>query len=531
MHDELTLTGLLDLQVERRSDVPAMYYRGATTTYAALAAESRRVARGLSSLGVGRGDRVSLWLPNTPAWFAAFFACARLGAIALATNTRFRAAEMEDILGRSEAKVLLYWPAFRGIDFSAILEALTPQSIAGLRAIVAYQEPGEPDPPAAVHGIPVHAYSRLAASAALEEDAASPELGCLMFTTSGTTKAPKFVLHNQRSIVRHALDVAAAFGYTTPGSVGMGVVPFCGTYGFSTAISPIAAGAPLVVDSSFDAERASDLVQRYRITNTNWTRQMVEQMIALPNARARLASLRFCGCGSNCVDVIDAADAAGLRLTGLYGSSEVQALFSHQNEIEAPLAERAQGGGRPIAPGARVRARDVTTGAVLPHGESGELEIRAPSQLMEYFGNAEATRAAFTDDGYFRTGDLGHTLADGRFIFQARMGDVLRLSGFLVSPIQIESVLVEHPAVQACQVVGVEIGAQTRPFAFIIARAGANIVEAELIAFARERMARYKVPVRVVRLDAFPTAQSANAVKVQKAKLREMALALNTQSS
>jgi fatty-acyl-CoA synthase len=154
------------------------------------------------------------------------------------------------------------------------------------------------------------------------------------------------------------------------------------------------------------------------------------------------------------------------------------------------------------------------------------LEIRAPSQLAGYFGNAEATCAALTADGFFRTGDLGHTVADGRFIFQARMGDVLRLSGFLVSPVQIEAVLAEHPSVAACQVVGLERGGATQPYAFVTLRTGAHFDEAALSAFARARMARYKVPARIFCIDAFPTVQSANAIKVQKARLREMAQAL-----
>jgi fatty-acyl-CoA synthase len=216
----------------------------------------------------------------------------------------------------------------------------------------------------------------------------------------------------------------------------------------------------------------------------------------------------------------------GLRVAGVYGSSEVQALFSHHNELDGPLEERALGGGWPVSPLAQARARDVSTGAILPHGEHGALEIRAPSQLLGYFGDAEATREAFTEDGFFRTGDLGYTLADGRFVFLARMGDVLRLSGFLVSPVQIESVLVEHPAVTACQVVGVDGPAGARPYAFVTRAPGAPFDEAALIAFARERMARYKVPERVVCVDAFPTVQSANAIKVQKARLREMAQAL-----
>jgi fatty-acyl-CoA synthase len=221
----------------------------------------------------------------------------------------------------------------------------------------------------------------------------------------------------------------------------------------------------------------------------------------------------------------------GLRVSGLYGSSEVQALFSTQDDLQGTLEERGLGGGWPVSPHAQVRTRDVNSGALLPHGEAGELEIKAPSQMMGYFGNAEATREAVTEDGFYRTGDLGYTLADGRFIFLARLGDALRLSGFLVSPAQIESVIAEHPSVEACQVVGIDRNGETRPYAFVTCPAGISFDEAQVLAFARERMARYKLPVRVVRLDAFPTVQSANAIKVQKAKLRDMAKALAVETA
>jgi fatty-acyl-CoA synthase len=524
--DDYTLTGVLAGLARVKPDVPALYYRAATMTYAELDRESRRVARGLAELGVGAGDRVALWLPNTPAWLACFFACARLGAIALATNTRFRSAEMEDILGRSEAKALVYWPAFRGFDFSAIVEQLSASSIGALKAVVAYREHGDPEVPAKVHGISVHAYDTLARRPEFEFDAARADLGCLMFTTSGTTKAPKFVQHHQRSIVQHAHDVACGFGYLDKATVGLGVLPFCGTYGFSTALGPLTAGAPLVVESAFHAEHVASLIRRYRVTNTNLTGHMIAELIATSADDATFASIRFCGCGSGCPEMIAPAAARGLRIAGVYGSSEVQALFSHQNALDAPLAERAAGGGWPVSPLAQVRARDVNTGALLPHGENGALEIRAPSQLMGYFGNAEATREALTEDGFFRTGDLGHTVADGRFVYQARMGDALRLSGFLVSPAQIESVITEHPSIDACQVVGVDSAAGARPYAFVIRKSGTTFDEAALLGFARSRMARYKVPERIVCVDAFPTVQSANAVKVQKAKLREMAQAL-----
>lgn len=221
--------------------------------------------------------------------------------------------------------------------------------------------------------------------------------------------------------------------------------------------------------------------------------------------------------------MIAPAATHGLRLAGLYGSSEVQALFSHQNDHDGPLAARAQGGGRPVSSLAEVRVRDVHSEKLLPHGVSGALEIRAPSQLHEYLGNALATRDAFTEDGFFRSGDLGHTTPDGRFVFEARMGDALRLGGFLVSPAQIEDVLLEHPSVAACQVVGVGPAADMRAYAFVTCSADSAFNEGAIVGFARQHMARYKVPQRVVCLSAFPTVESANAIKVQKAKLREMA--------
>jgi fatty-acyl-CoA synthase len=347
-----------------------------------------------------------------------------------------------------------------------------------------------------------------------------------MFTTSGTTRAPKFVLHSQRSIARHAVDVARAFGYLQPDTVGLGVLPFCGTYGFSTALAPLVAGGVLRIEPHFDAQRVAAAIGRERITNTNLTGPMIGEVLAAARPADSFASVRFCGCGSGCAEVIAPAAERGLRVAGVYGSSEVQALFSHHDALDAELAQRALGGGWPVSPLAQVRARDVTTGALAAHGESGELEIRAPSLFGEYLDNAQATRAAFTADGFFRTGDLGYTLADGRFVFQARMGDALRLSGFLVNPAEIEAVLCEHPAIAACQVVGAERSGTLRPYAFVIVRPGAAFDEASVLAHAHARMARYKVPARVQPLAAFPTVQSANAIKVQKTRLREMAQAL-----
>ncbi|MGP1678182.1 MAG: AMP-binding protein [Burkholderiales bacterium] len=182
--------------------------------YAALADASARLAGALRELGVRRGDRVALWLPNVPAWLALFFACARLGAIAVSVNTRFKSHEVADIVARSRAKLLCFWPGFRQIDFSGALTGCDPAALFTLDALLVYEEDGAA--PAEIVGKPAHRYRKLIEGAPLADDASRADAGCVMFTTSGTTKAPKFVLHDQQTLIRHARDVAADFGYSAP---------------------------------------------------------------------------------------------------------------------------------------------------------------------------------------------------------------------------------------------------------------------------------------------------------------------------
>ncbi len=517
-----TLPALLAQRINNAA--PALFDRGRPVSYRELDGESRRVAQGLRRLGVRAGDCVALWLPNLPAWLAAFFGCALLGAIAVAVNTRFRSHELADILQRSNARVLLFWPEFKGIDFSGILAACDPRALAGLETFVVYGESGAP-PPAAVLGKPAHAYAALAAGAPLPANDASPEAGCAIFTTSGTTKAPKFVLHDQRTVLRHAFEVAQGFGIDQASTLLL-APPLCGVFGFCGAMAAFAAGRPLVMAPAWNAEQtALDLVA-HRITHAIGTDEACAQLL---DCNADFSSLRyFAYAAFNPArgDIVQRADAKGLKLVGLYGASEIQALFARQDE-RAPAAERMQGGGLPVSPVARVRVRDPESGALLPHGSQGELEFFAPSSRMAgYHGNLAATREAFTGDGYYRSGDLGSTLADGRFIFLTRMGDALRLGGFLVSPAEIEAVMQEAPGIAACQVVAVARESGLVPVAFVVLHHSAAFDEAAVLAHVADKLARYKIPHRVFPVEAFPVTPGANATKIQKSKLREMAEAL-----
>ena len=515
-----TLTNLLVRRVAVGG--VALIDRDIPITAAALDDESRRIAQGLHERGVREGDRVAIWLPNVPAWLACFFACARLGAIALAVNTRFRSSEVADIVGRSGAKVLVYWPGYRGIDFDGILRDAGVSALSGLTAIVAYGEPGDPMISHDGLGHPVVAYSDLAQRAPYPHDHARPDLGCLIFTTSGTTKLPKFVLHHQASMASHAAEAARGFGYGDDGAVTLLTVPMCGTFGMSHALSPLAGARLLVMIPTFDAQAAAQAIKRYGVTHFPASGDIVAQLLAVSDEPIPYPSVRMVTGARE--GQSRPAEARGLKLVGLYGSSEMQAVLSRQ-PMHLPPEQREVGGGKLITAATQVRVCDTETGKILPHGQQGEIQFKGPSCMMAYYGNPEATAAAFTADGFFKSGDLGYTVADGDYVFLSRIGDVLRLAGFLVNPMEIEAVLDAHPSVSVSQVVGIDGPRGPMPVAFVLPKNGAGIDQTALIAHCKQQIAHYKVPHHVLAIDVFPFTPSANGNKIQKGRLREMAAA------
>jgi fatty-acyl-CoA synthase len=199
----------------------------------------------------------------------------------------------------------------------------------------------------------------------------------------------------------------------------------------------------------------------------------------------------------------------------------VQALFSI-----AEGKNRLLGGGVPVSDQTRLAVRDPDTGKTLPAGASGELWIDAPSRFVEYLENPSATERAIDANGMFRTGDLSR-LADVGFVYEARIGDSMRLGGFLVGPEEIESVIQAEAGVAGVQVVSATGDKNDPvPVAFVRPSPGAVLSEATLRARCFEQLARFKVPERIVVVESFPIVDSPNGAKVQKVRLREMAEAM-----
>jgi fatty-acyl-CoA synthase len=468
---------------------------GTATTAVRIAQEGRVLARKLQREGLQVGDRVAVRLPNGHAYLTLIVACAVGRFVLVSVNTRYSDAEVNDLIARSGAR--------RVFDGSSI----DGSSIDGINADGSVIDGSNAD------GSTVDTHRSVdmpAEDSAVDDSMADDPF--LVFTTSGTTNKPKLVRHTQRSIATHGSEAARGFGYRGDDTALL-VMPFCGTFGVSSLTAAIAANASIVVVDQFDAATVSRLIQQHGVTVVNGSDDMFHRLV---EHGANLSTIRLGGYArfnSSLDGIVGRADRAGATLSGLYGMSEVQALFSLRDP-SLDVDQREQAGGTLVSPSGQLRIAD------------GELYVRGPSLFEGYLteGGAEIdtdlTEAHFVD-GWFRTGDAATSDGDRTFTYHSRITDVLRLGGFLVSPSEIESALLDVQGIEQAQVVAVDMATGARPVAFVIAPAGFD--EEDALAHCQRRLAKYKVPIRMILVDSFPTTQSANGTKIQRTKLREMA--------
>ncbi|MBL4906912.1 MAG: AMP-binding protein [Sneathiella sp.] len=522
-----TLPQLLQHLMDTAADQPAIIDRGTPLNYGELATRSRKIANNLKARGIEKGDRIGVWLPNIAAYLEFFFACAEIGAIVVSVNTKFKSFEMADIVSRSGCKMLVLWPGFKNIPFLDILSEVPVDGLKALQSVILYSEDGDSpaDLPACLSDKGVVPFTELYKFENDHECEIQEDDGLVIFTTSGTTGKPKFVLHSQSSITVHAIEVAANFGYAGKSSRMLQAIPLCGTFGLTQALAGLAAKAHVYCMPVFDPADAARIITEHQITDMNGSDDMFAMLLDQSSESIPFPTLKqggYAAFNPALGDIVEQAEARGIRLMGLWGMSELQALFSHQDP-KAPAKTRKLAGGYLASPSAKVRIVDPDTGTRLDHGQHGEIEIKAPSQMKEYFGNPQATKETFTSDGFIKTGDLGYQNEAGQFIFVARMGDVLRLGGYLTDPVEIENCLQEYDGIEQAQVVGVPTSKGVKAFAFVKSEAMAEIHGKQVLEFCKSRLAGYKVPVHIEQVTSFPMTESANGLKIQRSKLREEA--------
>ena len=494
-----------------------------------------QTAAWLRQHGIEPGDHVAVWLINRTEWLVLLFALAKIGATLVSVNTKYRAHELQYILTNSQATTLILQLNFKKIDFSTVVKDVDAQALSHLARVIMLD--ADASTPSRLLDRPVIAFNPNAFVADQTErhilNTPSPaDQNIAFFTTSGTTKGPKLVMHTQRTLSEHAQHVASGYHFGEPGDKLLAALPLCGVFGLNSVLGAIAAGMPVVLMDFFDGHTGAALIKKEKITHLFGSDEMLRRLIehAEPTPFPSLKTFGFASFSPRFIDLAKELIPRGIPMRGLYGSSEVMALFSIQ-QPDMPIEERALGGGYPAADSlACVRARDPDSGALCAPGVSGELEIHSPTLFKGYFNNPIATKEAFTEDGFFKTGDLGYVRADGSFVYQSRMGDTMRLGGFLVDPTEIEQLLAEQPEIKSAQVVGIEIRGQLKPVAFVIASdphsghtnnatSDPNVILNRL----SKQLAAFKVPTHLWFIDAFPATASANGDKFQRVKLREMA--------
>jgi len=354
-----------------------------------------------------------------------------------------------------------------------------------------------------------------------------PDALAVAFTTSGSTGRPKLAAHRGSGVLGHAVADAAAIGLAT-GDVLLCGVPLAGTFGFSAAMAALGGGATVLLEPVFDADGVLDDMASHRVSHVVGGDDLGLRLERAWRRRPRdLPAWRWWGAANFQGRLAELAQWAersfGTATTGLYGSSEVFALTAMWPADE-PAPRRWEGGGRVVTPEILVRAADPDTGAVLAAAQEGELQFLGPNVVDGYLGNPEAAARAFTEDGWFRSGDLGYVVEQGVFVYTCRMGDALRLRGFLVDPSEMEARLAEHPGVDTAKVVGIPgPDGGTRAIGFVVPAEAASPGPQELREWCGATLAKFKVPDAVHLIDAMPTIASPNGNKILKTTLVEWA--------
>jgi fatty-acyl-CoA synthase len=351
---------------------------------------------------------------------------------------------------------------------------------------------------------------------------------CVIFTTSGSTGEPKMVVHRQAAIASHSIDIASC-GFDSE-DIALVAMPLCGTFGLSSLLGAVASGcSKVVVPDRFDAANVASLISEHRVSLINGSDDMFHRLLATGSDLSSVRVGGYARFNTSLDGIVERAAERGMHLTGLYGMSEVQALFTIR-DVNADSITRSQAGGSLTSQLAYYRIVD------------GELQLKGPSLFEGYLAEGGAridqTLTEATMEGeWFKTGDSAEQSGaddDRSFTFLSRLGDVLRIGGFLVAPTEIEQVLVGFGRgegggqvlgeIVAAQVVAADRPTGARPVAFVLLTDGSKeLDETAVKAHCSAELAKFKVPIRIFTLDAFPMVDGPNGLKIRRDELRRLA--------
>jgi fatty-acyl-CoA synthase len=514
-----TLFPLLQEQARRFAERPAVICGERVASYRDLAERAGRVGTALRARGFRRGDRVGILINNRLEWLETAFGAAALGVVAVPFSTWSKPAELEFLLADSEVEGLFAIDGFGGQDFTAALAEIAP-NCPGLRLIamlggekrsgsIAYEEfVAEADP-----------RTLLAPG-----EGASASDDCVVLYTSGSSARPKAVRLRHGALIENGFAIGERMRLGPDDRVLL-APPLFWSYGAANALpATLTHGATLVLQPRFEPGEWIGLIERHRCTAVYTLPSLTGAALRHPEFRPeRMASLRTGLMIGSPEEVRIAAEELGAaQICNIYGATETYGNCC-VTPCDWPLQQRMHSQGPPL-PGMKLRIVDPQTGRALGPEETGAVVV-AGHVTPGYSGaSAEHNASAFTADGYFRTGDLGFVDHDGNFHFVGRDADIIKRAGINVSPAEVESLLLQHPAVAQVAVVGAAAGERGEAIvAFVVPAQGARADAEVLRAHCRALASSYKVPDRIEICAELPATETG---KLLRRALKDRAQAL-----
>jgi len=474
-------------------------------TYGAFEEDVCRLAHVLTDLGARAGEPVGIYLPSSIDLVLAYHACQRLGAVAMPLSAMNKHRELDQIARGTDVEILVTGTAGAPVAVEAKHSAPFLRVVVDLQGSTPDTEGGRLLMDKAPTSFPL-----------VERD---PESPATLFFTSGTTGAPKGIVQSHRSVYSTVRDMNVYNHFRAGREVVLSVLPMFNNFGAtSVMLTAMFEGATLVVHERWNTERVLDAIKTHGVTFFAGTPTMLTYMLqAYDPAVHDLSTLRLTVTGGAPVppELISACDETmGIRVCQIYGSTE-----SCGNVVGEPVQGIRKAGSTGTAVGSTtIRIVDSEYHEV-PVGTIGEVVLGGDTISIGYWRDPETTAEIFSEEGW-RSGDLGYLDEDGYLFIVDRKKDLIISGGYNIYPIEVEGVLFEHPAVTMAAVVGIPDDTRGEiPVAFVIPSGdvGEDTAE-ELIAYAREHLAVYKAPRKIVFVDEFPLGPSG---KILKRELRK----------
>ncbi len=488
-YPEISLYEMFQETVKQYSDLPALSFMGHEITYAGLQSQVEELAAALEGLGVKKGDRVAIHLPNCPQFPIAFYAALSLGAIAVPCNPMYVARELTHQLNDSETETIITLTSF----YKMIKELQPKTTLKNIIAVNLEEDSVkiETDDYSFASLMKEYGGKQAQPVEVLPEDRAA------FMYTGGATGVSKGAILQHRHLLANALQLKAwAPDLKNGEEIFLSVLPLYHSYGLTLALNlPVLTGNKMVLLPRFELRSVLQTIDREKPTRFPGVPTMYVAINNAPDLHEYdLSSIKGCDSGASSLPVKvkeEFEKITGGRLTEGYGLSEASPV-THSNPVYGK--QKPGSIGLPI-PDTEMKIVDIETGDTeLPIGESGELCVRGP-QVMEGYLNMPEETAQSLRDGWLYTGDIAKVDEEGYTYIVDRKKDMVIAGGYNIFPRDIEEVLYTHPKIKEAAVAGISDPYRGETLkAYVVLKEGETLTEEEVIEFCKENLAAYKVP-------------------------------------